>query len=104
MIVVKVTYTVKPEFVQKNKENINSFMIDFQKMNTNEFHYASYLYGDGKTFVHISHYENEEIQKQLLQVPSFLNFQKERDESGMEVLPEIEVMTLVASSKEFFTW
>lgn len=102
MIIVKVTYTVKPDFVQKNQENINLFMVDFKKLNTNNFQYVSYLCGDGKTFVHLSHYKNEEIQKLLLQVPSFLFFQKHRDDSGLEVLPQIEVMQLVASSQDLF--
>jgi quinol monooxygenase YgiN len=102
MIIVKVTYTVKPDFVQKNQENINLFMVDFKKLNTNDFQYVSYLCGDGKTFVHLSHYKNEEIQKQLLQVPSFLDFQKQRDASGLLGKPEIEVLELVASSREFF--
>ena len=102
MITVKVTYTVKPEFADKNQENINQFMADFKKMNTNDFRYASYLCGDGKTFVHISHYKNEEIQKQLLQVPSFLSFQKQRDDSGLEGSPQIEVMKMVASSHDLF--
>ncbi|WP_147676742.1 helix-turn-helix transcriptional regulator [Algibacter pacificus] len=102
MITVKVTYTVKPDFVQKNQENINLFMTDFKKMDTNEFRYGSYVCGDGKTFVHLSHYKNENIQKKLLQVPSFLSFQKQRDESGLEDLPEIEVMEVIASSHDIF--
>ena len=102
MIIVKVTYTVKPDFVKKNQENISLFMADFKKMNTNNFQYVSYLCEDGKTFVHLSHYKNEEIQKQLLQVPSFLYFQKQRDASGLLGKPEIEVLELVASSREFF--
>lgn len=102
MIIVKVTYTVKPYFVQRNQENINLFMVDFKKLNTDDFRYVSYLCGDGKTFVHLSHYKNEEIQKHLLQVPSFLSFQKLRDESGLEGSPQIEVMQLVASSQDLF--
>lgn len=102
MISVKVTYTVQPDFVQKNQENINLFMVDFKKMNTNEFRYVSYVCGDGKTFVHLSHYKNEDIQKKLLQVPSFLSFQKQRDDSGLENLPHIEIMQVVASSVDFF--
>lgn len=42
MIIVKVTYTVKPNFVNKNKENIQLFMEDFQKLNTNDFRYTIY--------------------------------------------------------------
>lgn len=102
MIIVKVTYVVKPDFVQKNHENINLFMVDFIKMNTNEFRYFSYVCKDGKTFVHISHYKNEDIQKRLLQVPSFLSFQKQRDDSGLESSPQIEVMQVVASSQDIF--
>ncbi|MDD7888156.1 hypothetical protein [Flavivirga sp. 57AJ16] len=102
MIIVKVTYTTKTEFVEENQKNINLFMADFKKMQTNGFNYTSYLCEDGKTFIHLSHYINEEIQKELLQVPSFLFFQKQRDESGLENLPSIEVLKLVDTSKPFF--
>jgi hypothetical protein len=100
MIIVKVTYTVKPDFVQKNQQNIELFMVDFKKMNTDDFRYVSYLCSDGKTFVHLSHYINEEIQKRLLQTSSFLSFQQQRDESGLESSPEIEVMTLVGTAHQ----
>jgi len=102
MIIVKVTYTVQADFSKKNQENINLFMLDFKKMNPEEFQYNAYLCSDGKTFVHISHYQNERIQKQLLQVPSFLSFQKQRDESGLENAPQIEVMHLVAAAQNIF--
>jgi hypothetical protein len=102
MIIVKVTYTVKAEFSQKNHENINKFMKDFKGLNTKDFRYISYVCEDNKTFVHISHYRNEEIQSQLLQEPSFLAFQKQRDESGLEVLPHIEVLRVIASSENIF--
>lgn len=102
MIIVKVSYTVQSAFVQQNQENINLFMVDFKKMNTNEFRYFSYLCEDGKTFVHISHFQNEEIQNRLLQTPSFVSFQKQRDDSGLENLPQIEVMQIMASSHETF--
>ena len=98
MIIVKVAYTVKPEFVQKNKENINIFMADFKKLDNKEFRYTAYLSGDGKTFVHLSHYNNEFIQKQLLDVPSFKAFQQQRDESGLEGAPDIEVLQMVGTS------
>lgn len=102
MIIAKVTYTVKPDFVNKNKESIKSFMEDFQKLNTNDFRYTIYSCEDGKTFVHLSHYKNEGIQKQLLEVPSFLSFQKQRDESTLEFVPTIETIRLVSSSINIF--
>ena len=103
MILVKVTYTVKPEFIQRNQENINLFMADFKKLNSDEFRYTVFLGDDGKTFIHLSTYQNEEIQKRLLDVPLFKSFQKQRDESGLEVEPSIEVMKLVASSHAIFS-
>src|SRR5688572_21435890 len=47
MIIVKVTYTVKQEFVQKNQENIKLFMNDFKNLNSTEFRYNAYLCNDG---------------------------------------------------------
>ncbi|GHC60564.1 hypothetical protein [Ulvibacter litoralis] len=102
MITVKVTYTVKPDFVQKNQENINLFMTDFKKwtlMNSATVpmcvetakHLFTYLITKMRTF-----------KKKMLQVPSFLSFQKQRDESSLEGLPEIEVMEVVASSYDIF--
>lgn len=103
MIVVKVTYTVKPAFVLQNQVNINLFMKDFQQLNNNDFRYTAYLCNDGKTFVHLSHYKNEEIQKTLLNIENFKSFQQQRDESGLEATPEIEVMKLIASSHDLFS-
>ncbi len=98
MIVVNVSYTVKPEFVQKNQENIRSFMTDFKKMNKKDFRYQVYLKEDGRTFVHFSHFEDEEIQQKILAVPSFKSFQQERDESGLDSSHKLEVFKVVDTS------
>jgi hypothetical protein len=102
MISVKVTYTVKPEFVPKNLENIKSFLNDFRKIKEREFRYTVYLCDDGKTFLHRSSYANEEVQKHVLTVESFKSFQKERDESGLEGSHRIEEMQLIGSSHGIF--
>lgn len=102
MITVKVTYTVKPEFAAKNQENITMFMKDFTAMGSNDFRYSALMSHDCKTFVHISMYKNSEIQAKLLSTPSFVEFQKRRDESGLEGEPSIEVMTLAGTSHEIF--
>ena len=99
MIIVKVSYTVQSAFAQKNQENINRFMLDFKRLTTNEFRYVSYLCEDGRTFVHLSHFKNEEIQHQLLQVPSFKEFQLQRDQR-LEMQPKIEYLSAVASSED----
>ncbi|MET3115021.1 hypothetical protein AAKU52_002764 [Pedobacter sp. CG_S7] len=100
MIIVKVTYTVKLEFVKENQNNIDVFMADFKRLKQNNFRYNVYLQPDGITFIHFSHYENENIQQQLLKVPSFILFQQKRDASGLAVIPEINVLKTVACSHQ----
>lgn len=102
MIIVKVTYTVKPDFVIKNKEKINEFIKDFKKINSNDFRCIAYVGEDGKTFRHISMYKNKAIQKQLLAVKSFKSFQQQRNESGLEVGEKVEMMKLVGASYNIF--
>ncbi|RZL45355.1 MAG: hypothetical protein EOP00_17615 [Pedobacter sp.] len=98
MISVKVSYTVKPDFVKQNKQNINAFLSDFKKLSTANFLYNVYLKEDGLTFLHVSMYENEEVQNIVLQVQSFLDFQKERDESGLNDSLKLEYIELIGSS------
>ena len=98
MITVTVSYTVKPDFVQMNKQNISKFLDDFRKLNPSDFRYNVYLQNDGVTFVHLSTYRNEEIQTNVLNVESFKSFQKERDESGLNNTHKVEVLNFVGSS------
>ncbi|WP_300565973.1 hypothetical protein [Flavobacterium sp.] len=102
MITVKVSYTVNPEFVETNKKNISLFLEDFKKMNADAFKYTVYLKEDGVTFVHFSSYINEEIQNEILNVPSFKFFQKMRDESGLNDTHRISVLNYVGSSFPVF--
>ncbi|WP_316765993.1 hypothetical protein [Pedobacter frigiditerrae] len=98
MISVKVSYTVKPEFAAQNKQNINAFLTDFKQLKQLKFLYNVYLQDDGLTFLHISMYENEEVQQTILSTPSFLAFQQQRDESGLSVSPSVERLSLFGSS------
>jgi hypothetical protein len=95
-------YTVKPEFVSQNKQNVAAFIGDLAKINNGSLRYAAFLDKDGKTFTHLALYENEGAQKTLLDLPSFKFFQKQRDESGLESSPQIEEIELVAASFDFF--
>jgi hypothetical protein len=100
MITVKVTYTVKLEFVETNKQNINKFLNDFKKKNSSEFRYNVYLQEDGRTFLHFSTYKNEGIQKQILNIESFKSFQEERDKSGLNNTHKVEILSYVGSSSD----
>lgn len=102
MITVKVSYTVNKTFVKENQQNISVFMEDFKKVNKAEFRYNVYLLEDGVTFLHIAHYQNEGVQKQILAVPSFKAFQEKRDASGIGNSHKLEVMHAVDSSSEIF--
>ncbi|MPS65242.1 MAG: hypothetical protein DI622_07475 [Chryseobacterium sp.] len=92
MINVMVTYTVKPEFVSENRTNIQKFLDDFKKLDPATFEYKVYLKEDGVTFLHSSNYINEEVQHQVLNVPSFKEFQRLRDESGLNGSHTIEIL------------
>lgn len=102
MIIVQVTYTVNPAFVQTNQENIRRFLADFERLESTGFRYAIYRKADGNTFVHLSHYQNAEIQQQLLDTPSFKDFQQQRDASGLIGEPVIEVLESVGFSHRIF--
>lgn len=99
MINALVTYTVKPEFVEENKINISKFIKDFQKLDNTQFIYNVFLKIDGVTFVHISSYQNEKMQQQILNVPSFLEFQEKRDQSGLNGSHGVSIMDFVDASK-----
>lgn len=102
MITVKVTYTVPPEFVETNKENIERFLEDFKTMDAWAFRYNVFLQQDGVTFVHLSSYENEAVQDAVLNVPSFKEFQRQRDNSGLNGTHKVEVLEHVGSSFPVF--
>ena len=92
MIDVIVTYTVKPEFVSENKNNIQKFLNDFKTLDQAKFEYKVFVKEDGVTFVHFSNYENEEVQNEVLNIPSFKEFQRLRDESGLNDSHKVEFL------------
>ena len=95
MINVIVTYTIKPEFVSENKRNIQKFLNDFKTLDQTKFEYKVFVKEDGVTFVHFSNYENEEVQNMVLNIPSFKEFQKLRDESGLNDSHKVETLQSV---------
>lgn len=97
MISVIVTYRVKPEFVEKNKANIQRFLTDFEQLDSTKFKYNVLIKDDGVSFVHYSHYSDEAIQNQLLHVPSFKAFQEMRDASGLNGSHQVEILHSIGS-------
>jgi len=92
MINVIVSYTVNPNFVSENKVNIQKFLNDFKNLDQETFEYKVYVKEDGVTFVHYSNYINEAVQHEVLNVPSFKEFQRLRDESGLNGSHKVEIL------------
>lgn len=98
MINVIVSYRVKPQFVMENKLNIEKFLKSFEDLDHKRFNYSVFLNSDGLTFTHISHYRDEDIQTELLATPSFLDFQKKRDDSGLDGSHRVQVLEYIGST------
>ncbi|MDP4231198.1 MAG: hypothetical protein Q8916_12425 [Bacteroidota bacterium] len=102
MKIVRVTYTVKTEYVEQNQENIQKVMADLRAINNSGINYTSCIGADGRTFTHTAFFSADENEKVLLELPAFLTFQKELRASGPEIPPKQELLSLVGSSKELF--
>lgn len=100
MIHVTVSYQVKPGFVSENKANIHKFLKDFKTLDTSEFEYRVFLKEDGKTFVHTSSYVDGSVQNKILNVPSFLEFQRRRDESGLNNSHQVEILERIGGTNQ----
>ena len=98
MKIVKVTYTTKAGFAEKNKSNIKAVMADLQNVNYKGINYNACLCVDNKTFIHTAFFNSDEDQKILNDLPSFKSFQEQLKASGLEVAPKQELLSLVGSS------
>ena len=102
MKIVKVTYTAKAEFVEKNKANISVVMNDLRTEHNSGINYNACIGPDGATFIHTAFFNSEEDQKVLNDLPSFKKFQEELMAGGLQSPPQQELLTLVGSSKNIF--
>ena len=99
MINVIVRYKVKPEFVAENKANIQKFLESFKSKTDLNLDYKVLFEASENRFTHISEYENEETQQEVLKIPIFLEFQKARDEKGLVEPPTITVLENLGSNR-----
>ena len=102
MRAVRVQYTVKKEYAEKNAQNISRVMKDLRALNNPGIRYSSFTLPDGKTFMHFALFENEAANGVLNNLGSFKQFQAELKVSGPESLPKPEELSLVGSSYDFF--
>lgn len=102
MKVIRVTYRVKPEFVEKNKENIAKVMEDLRAMNNPNIKYASYQEEDGVTFMHFAQYPDEKTAAVINRLESFAKFREELKASEPITPPSATNLSLVASAYDIF--
>ena len=60
MKIVRVQYTTSAEYAAINQENIRQIVTELRQINHPGIQYSSYLFPDGKTFMHLDQFENEE--------------------------------------------
>ena len=99
MKTLKITYTTALAFSEQNQRNIKQVMSDLRDLANDKIDYSACLCSDGKTFVHTAIFQNDEGQKVLNELPSFVEFQKQLKSSGLESPPQQEVLTLIGSTK-----
>jgi hypothetical protein len=102
MKIVRVQYTTTPEYAPANKENIRQIVNELKSINQPGIKYSAYLLQDGKTFMHFDQLENEEAHQFLQSLESFKKFADELSNSKLEVEPKLELLTLIASTEDFF--
>lgn len=98
MITYKVTYTIESKYIDQNKQRIKDFLKDFKKLDNSQFLYSIFQSTDENTFIHLSQYKNEDIQQTILNIPSFITFQNQRDIHLISE-PVIEVLHFFDASK-----
>src|ERR1700754_1413221 len=102
MKVVRVQYTTRAEFAPVNQKNIAAIVAELKVLNHPGIKYTAWLLPDGKTFMHFDQLENEEAHLLLQELPSFKKFADELWASNLEVEPQLELLTLVASTEIYF--
>lgn len=102
MKAVKVQYTLKAEYAETNKANINKVMADLQELANLGIRYSAFVLEDGKTFVHFGLYTDQEALDIVNNLPSSQSFREQLKASGPESLPKGDDLTLVGSSYDIF--
>jgi hypothetical protein len=101
---VKITrhrYTVKPEFVEQNTQNLEAFIAALTAASVPDLTYRVFLEEDGQTFLHLvtSHDDPSAV---ITRLPSFKKFQSDLLESEPVLKPDQVRMSLVATSGDAF--
>ena len=98
MKIVRVQYTTTAEYAAKNKENINNIVRELHELKHPVIKYSCYVLEDGKSFMHLDHFENEEAHDVLTSLTSFKKFSEELWASSLEKEPKLELLSPIAAT------
>lgn len=101
MKVFRVQYTVRSDFVEENKNNTEAVMSELRALGNSNLRYAQYLHQDGKTFMHLVHYNTPDAENVLTGLASFKHFRTSLN-GQFEIEPKSETFALVHSSSPIF--
>jgi len=101
MKVTRVQYTVRADFVEENKKNIDAVMREVRAQNNPDVRYAVYVHDDGKTFMHLALHNSADAERLPTSLDAFRHFQS-RLKEHLEIAPKVEKFALVASSSPIF--
>lgn len=97
MKITRHRYTVKPEYVAQNSQNIHDFIAALTEAAVPGLSYRVFLEEDGQTFLHLVISEDDPSAV-ITSLPSFKKFQSELLASDPVAKPDQVRMSLVATS------
>jgi hypothetical protein len=100
MLISRVTYTVKTEFVEQNKANVRAVMDAVRAGDNPGVKYSTYFIGDGQ-FLHLAVFADRESKQVLGALPEFQQFQAQLKENAT-VSPNAMDAELVGSTFDWF--
>ena len=74
---VMVRYRVKPGRADENAELVRAVYEELERMQPDDFHYATFRLADGVTFVHIAFHGAADGSNPLSELPAFARFQED---------------------------
>lgn len=102
METIKVQYTVKPDYVETNKQNIARAMVALRNLNRDDIKYSAFLMDDGQTFVHFVMRASAEAGSALTNLPEFQQFQQALRASQPISPPKADNLSLVETAWDIF--
>ena len=98
MKAIKVEYTVKPEYVNTNKANIQKVMDELRALGNVGVLYSSYVKEDGCSFVHFAIHRDDEASNVITSLESFKKFNEQLRAEGLVTPPQSTKLEMVGKS------